>query len=94
MTGSEGRSLSMEFDICAPRLPVQTLGWGKGHVSGNERGKRRETDNKDWRHHMVRSTGHIDHKLASKWSPCWRKRCPCGKKEWRKLEGFRRDDIG
>lgn len=31
MTRSEGRGLSMEFDIGAPRLPVQTLGWGKGH---------------------------------------------------------------
>ena len=40
MTRSEGRSLSMEFDIGAPRLPVQTLGWGEGHVSDNERGKR------------------------------------------------------
>ena len=31
MTRSEGRGLSMEFDIGAPRLSVQTLGWGKGH---------------------------------------------------------------
>ena len=92
MTRSEGRSLSMEFDIGAPRLPVQTLGWGKGYVSDKE-GKRRETDNKDWHHHMVKSTGHIDHRLASRWSPCWRKKCPCGEKELRKLEVFRWDDI-
>ena len=30
MTRSEGRGLSMKFDIGAPRLSMEALGWEKG----------------------------------------------------------------
>jgi hypothetical protein len=35
MTRSDRRSLAMEFDIGAPRLSMQTFGWG-----GEEKGMR------------------------------------------------------
>ena len=42
MTRSDGRSLTMEFDIGASRFPMQTFGWGKRafvrEIKGGETG--------------------------------------------------------
>ena len=56
MTRSDGRSLAMEFDIGAPRLPMQTFGWGRGKGMGEmiKGRKTRVTDNKDWPHHTAK----------------------------------------
>lgn len=82
MTRSDRRSLAMEFDIGAPRLSMHTFGWGgRECVREIEWGKQGTTYNKDWPHRMVKWTGHIGHRLASRWWPCWQKRCPFGVKE-------------
>ena len=53
MTRSDGRSLAMEFDIGASRLPMLTFGWEKS-MRERIKGGKRVTDNKDWPHHMAK----------------------------------------
>ena len=55
MTRSDRRSLAMEFDIGASRLPMQTFGWGeKGMRERINGGEMWVTDNKDWPHHRAK----------------------------------------